>query len=41
MLTDGAKLFRSVLYPSLPFFSWMNSGVAPPEAVGLLKLHLL
>ena len=41
MLADGAKLFKSVLYPSVPFWSWMNCGTVPPDAPGVRKLHLL
>ena len=40
-LADGAMLFRSVLYPSVPRSSRMNSGFTPPEAPGFRKLHLL
>ena len=40
-LNDGAKLFQSVLYPSVPSFSWMYSGYTPPVEPGFVKLHLL
>src|SRR5262245_40089995 len=38
---EGPKLFQSVLYPSVPRLSWLNSGTFPPEAPGVNILHRL